>query len=352
MRVEGSATTISWIPSEAVAGPMKGGFALGVSHYDSAPPDRLGPDVIGTLDELNATDRFRFANHLHAWAEFSADGGVVEAAQDGCGHIGVTNLRLGGDIAVAAVAMPDLRPDIEVGPGWARFTQTAGGRTGAPMPRAVRRAPFVQFRSQVAWTTLELTLHADGRREARLRGASPFPRHWLYDADGGLAGKSGITDWKGWASTAFGKGTPWGEEESPAFVTEVETALERELSGLLMRGAATPKIRKFKEGEELTRQGDRGDQLFLLLDGVVVVDVDGKELAEIGPGAVLGERAILEDGLRTSTLRARTNCKVAVAPADQLDRDRLAELAAHHRREDTNQDVDLLVAAAESATPS
>ncbi|MGH9271925.1 MAG: cyclic nucleotide-binding domain-containing protein, partial [Ilumatobacteraceae bacterium] len=126
----------------------------------------------------------------------------------------------------------------------------------------------------------------------------------------------------------------------------------RELSGLLMRGAAKPRIRRFKEGDELTRQGELGDQLFLLLDGVVVVDVDGKELAEIGPGAVLGERAILEEGLRTSTLRARTNCKVAVAPADQLDRDRLAELAAHHRREDASEDVDLLAAAAESATPS
>ena len=355
MRVEGSATTISWIPSEAVAGPMKSSFKLGVSHYDSAPPDSLGTQVVAALDELNEANRFRFANHLHAWAEFSDDGELVEAAQDGCGHIGVTNLRLGGDIAVAAVAMPDLRPDIEVGPGWARFTQTAGGRTGAPMPRAVRRAPFVQFRSPVAWTTLELTLHADGRREARLRGASPFPRHWLYDADGALSGKSGMTDWKGWASKAFGKGTPWGAEDSPAFVTEVETALERELSGLLMRGAAKPKVRSFKEGQQVTRQGDPGDQLFLLLDGVLVADVDGKSLAEIGPGAVLGERAILEDGRRTSTLTARTNCKVAVVPADQLDRERLVELATGHRREDMDgrvDDVDLLAAATAELAPS
>ncbi|MGI9051736.1 MAG: cyclic nucleotide-binding domain-containing protein [Ilumatobacteraceae bacterium] len=352
MRVEGSTSTISWIPSEAVSGPMKGGFTLGVSHYDSAPPDALGADVIAKLDELNAADRFRFANHLHAWVEFSDDGEVVEAAQDGCGHIGVTNLRLGGDIAVAAVAMPDLRPAIEVGPGWARFTQTAGGRTGAPMPRAVRRAPFVQFRSPVAWTTLELTLHADGRREGKLRGASPFPRHWLYDSDGALSAKSGMTDWKEWASKAFGKGTPWGDEDSPAFVTEVESALERELSGLLMRGAAKPKIRSFKEGQEVTRKGDQSTQLFLLLDGVLVVDVDGKELAEIGPGAVLGERAILEGGVRTATLTARTNCKIAVVPADQLDRKRLAELAAGHRREGGGEEVDLLATAADAARPS
>ncbi|MGH9272612.1 MAG: cyclic nucleotide-binding domain-containing protein [Ilumatobacteraceae bacterium] len=348
MRVEGSATTISWIPSEAVTGLMKTGFVLRVSHYDNAPPDHLNSGIRAHLEELRVNDGFRFANHLPAWAEFADDGTFIDAGHGGGGLLGATHLRLGGDVAVAAVAMPDLRPEPETGPGWVRFTQTAGGSPGVPMPRPVRRAPFVQFRAPVAWSTLEVTLHADGRVEGRLAGASPFPRHWVYDTNGALSAKSGTTDWKDWTASAFGKGTPWGEEDSPAFVTEVESALERELSGLLMRGAAKPKIRRFKEGQELTRKGDRGDQLFLLLDGVLVVDVDGKELAEVGPGAVLGERAILENGVRTSTLIARTNCKIAVVPADQLDRDRLAELAAGHRREDTDRpddEVDLLTAA-------
>jgi hypothetical protein len=331
VRVEGSATTISWIPSEAITGLMKAGFRLGVSHYDSAPPDQLGGDIPAHLDELRAGDRMRFANHLHAWAEFSADGQLVDAGQDGSGHLGATHLRLGGDITVAAVAMSDLRPAPETG-------------------------PFVQFRAPVAWSTLEVTLHADGRIESRLAGASPFPRHWVYDEHGALTAKSGTTDWKEWTVSAFGKGTPWGDEDSPAFVMEVESALERELSGLVMRGATKPRIRRLEEGEVLTRQGDAGDRLFLLLDGVLVVDVDGKQLSEIGPGAVLGERAVLEDGRRTSTLIARTKCKVAVVPSDQLDRDRLAELAAGHRREDPAADdigdVDLLTAVVDAARSS
>jgi len=333
MRVEGSITTISWIPSEAVEGMMKSTFKTGVSHYDVAPPDALGGDIDGALGELNAADRFRFANHLAASAEFDEHGAVVDTRQGGGGRIGVTNLRIGTELAVQAVAMPDRCDEPEVGDGWVRFTQTAGGRTGAPLPRTVRRAPFVQFRSPVAWTTLELTLHADGRREGRLVGASPFPRHWVYDSDGALSAKSGITDWKGWAGKAFGSHTPWGDEDSPAFVTEIETALERELSGLMMRGAAKPKIRKLREGDALTRQGDDGDELYLLLDGVLVVDVDGKEWAEVGPGAVLGERAVIEGGKRTSTLTARTPCKVAAVPAEQIDRERLVELSAGHQRE-------------------
>jgi len=59
------------------------------------------------------------------------------------------------------------------------------------------------------------------------------------------------------------------------------------------------------------------------VNGVLVVKVDGEQLAEVGPGAVLGERALLEGGTRTATLRAVTECKVAAVPADQVDRDRL-----------------------------
>ena len=72
----------------------------------------------------------------------------------------------------------------------------------------------------------------------------------------------------------------------------------------------------------------------MLLDGVVAIEVDGEPVAEIGPGAVLGERAALEGGLRTSTIRTVTACRVAVARADQIDRERLAELSEGHRREE------------------
>ena len=97
----------------------------------------------------------------------------------------------------------------------------------------------MQYFSPIAWSTLELTLHADGRSERRLVGASPFPRHWVYDGDGSLTAKSGLIDFKDWAGTAFGTHTPWGDEDSPPLVTEVETALERQLSSVIMHGAAS-----------------------------------------------------------------------------------------------------------------
>jgi CRP-like cAMP-binding protein len=106
------------------------------------------------------------------------------------------------------------------------------------------------------------------------------------------------------------------------------------LSAIVMRGGAKPKVRRLRQGATLTEQGAPGDELYLVLDGMLTVEVDGETVAEVGPGTILGEHAVLEGGTRTSTLRADTACRVAVARADQLDRDALRELAESHRREE------------------
>jgi len=72
-----------------------------------------------------------------------------------------------------------------------------------------------------------------------------------------------------------------------------------------------------------------------VLDGVIGVEHDGTRLAEYGPGAMLGERALLEHGIRTSALVAVTPCRVASVDAGQFDSAVLTELAAGHQREGT-----------------
>jgi Cyclic nucleotide-binding domain len=62
--------------------------------------------------------------------------------------------------------------------------------------------------------------------------------------------------------------------------------------------------------------------------GVVgLAERDGESIAEVGPGAILGEMALLEGGRRTATLRAAMACRVAVVPSDRVDRSRLQHLA-------------------------
>ena len=330
MRYENCVTSLSWIPSEAVTGATRTAFDSGFTHYDDPPPAELGD-----IEELRAGDRFRFANVLRAWIEVDNSGRITGGGYDGSGIMGATTLRLGGlSHTFQAVPLPDLQRTPEQGDGWMRFVQTTGGRTAIPAPRPVRRRPFVQWQAPLVWTTLSLTLYADGRAEYSVTGASRFPRHWIYDADGSLAHKSGLTDYANWTRVSFGRHTPWGDEDSPALVTAVETALEQALSVQLMHGAAKPRITQLQAGDELVRQGDVGQDIYLVLDGVIRVERDGTRLAEYGPGAMLGERAALEGGTRTSTLVAVTRCRVASVPAVQLSRSDLAELSTGHRREE------------------
>jgi hypothetical protein len=198
----------------------------------------------------------------------------------------------------------------------------------------VPHKPFVQFWPSIAWTTLALTINTDGTSSHELVGASPFPRHWIYDHEGRLVEKSGVIDFGKWFNNSFGERTPWGEQDSPAIVAAVESALERSLSGAIMSGGAKPTIRSIAEGERLVQQGQPGTEVFLILDGIFVVEVDDRQVAEIGPGAVVGERAALANGKRTATLWARTQGRVASVPADALDTGALGSLAATHTREE------------------
>jgi len=332
VRIESAVTSLSWIPSEAIQGVMhmRAPFDLGVTHYDPPPPEQFGD-----IEDLWRDERFRFANHLKAWIEVE-EGRVTSYGYSGKGYISSTNIRLGpAGVSVPPVPLPDIQHNPKVGSDSVRFVQTAGGRTGVPAPRRVRRKPYVQFSAPLAWTTLALTISADGTSVHEVVGASKFPRHWIYNEDGELAGKSGLIHFEDWLREAFGKHTPWGDEDSPALVTAVESALERELSGKIMKGGTKPQFRKLAKGEVLVKQGDPGHELFLLLDGVLRIDVDGDRLAEMGPGAILGERAVVETGYRTSTLLAVTDCRVAAVPGDLIEPEVLKQLAESHKREES-----------------
>jgi hypothetical protein len=298
MRHDSRVTSLSWIPSEAVTGGARLAFDAGFTHYDEPPPGELGD-----IERLRAADRFRFANVLQAWIDVDDFGQVTGSGYSGGGLMGSAMVKLGAlRHRFVAIKLPDLQRDPQIGGGWVRFVQTTGGRTGLPAPRRVRRRPYVQWQAPLVWTTLSLTLHTDGRAEGALAGASRFPRHWVYDGNGQLSHKSGLTDFGDWYRKSFGRHSPWGDEDSPALVTAVETALERSLSAQLMGGPGRPRLRQVKAGEVLVRQGEPGTSIYLVLDGVIRVDRDGERLAEYGPGAPAGRACVL--GRRGQNLNA------------------------------------------------
>jgi hypothetical protein len=333
MRFESSVTSVSWIPSESVSGLYKAAFAAGASHSDEPPPE-----VLEDLGGLFAAGRFRFANRLAAWIEVE-DGRVVDAGYAGRGYISSTRFGWGPhrEVMFQPAEFPDIKTAPEITAAGARFSQVTGGRTGAPMPRPVGGKPYFQWLAPTVWTTLTLTIGTDGSARGQMTGASPFPRHWIYDHRGQLVAKSGLADFSEWMLTAHGQHSPWGQEDSQPLVTVAESALERQLSATIMRGDAKPAVRKLAKGALLAEQGEPGDDVYLLLDGMLSVWVDGTQVGELGPGTVVGERAVLEGGRRTATLRAVTDCVIATAARDQIDRGSLASLAEGHHREDPDR---------------
>ncbi len=203
MRIEASAACLSWIPPTAVEGAFQLPFGMGIAHYDKPPPDAV-PDI----DALLAADAIRFANQLHAWIDVG-DGRIVTHGMSGGGRLGSTTVRLGAHgLTFAGVALPDLARPAQVYPDRVRFTQTVGGHTGIGVPRRVAHPPYWRLTAPVAWSTITLTVHADGSSEALLTDASPFPCHYLYDSAGRLTHKSALLRYHDWLRESGNRGTP------------------------------------------------------------------------------------------------------------------------------------------------
>ena len=101
-----------------------------------------------------------------------------------------------------------------------------------------------------------------------------------------------------------------------------------------MHGGPKPSPVTVKPGTTIMAEGEAADHIVLVLDGLIQVEAGGTVLAELGPGAVLGERASLEEGRRTATIRALTDCRIVSYPAAALPPSELRDLAAGHHRED------------------
>jgi CRP/FNR family cyclic AMP-dependent transcriptional regulator len=113
--------------------------------------------------------------------------------------------------------------------------------------------------------------------------------------------------------------------------------------------AFTSERMNFAAGQEVCRQGDPGDTMYIILGGVadVLIDREGGQIAvaEMKKNGFFGEIAILCDVPRTATVKAReplSTLKISkdmfyrlVAEFPQMAVEVMRELA--HRLEDTNE---------------
>ena len=65
-------------------------------------------------------------------------------------------------------------------------------------------------------------------------------------------------------------------------------------------------------GHVLTDQGQTGREAFVIVDGSATVRRNGKKVASLGKGAVVGELSLLDHGPRTATVSTDTETTVLV----------------------------------------
>ena len=87
-------------------------------------------------------------------------------------------------------------------------------------------------------------------------------------------------------------------------------------------------MRDAKAGSTLFEEGDRADGVAAILEGRVEVLKQGRVLATLGPGSVLGELSVfIPSGSRTATARASTPVRMITWSADDVR----ARLDRHER---------------------
>ncbi len=90
----------------------------------------------------------------------------------------------------------------------------------------------------------------------------------------------------------------------------------------LLRLEAAGSQLAFESGQVLTERGTPGTGLFVVVEGQIAVEIpQGGGLLELGPGSVVGERALFSaDGLRQARVRALTDGVVVAVDRATVER--------------------------------
>ncbi|MFM2078550.1 MAG: hypothetical protein RJA49_2440 [Actinomycetota bacterium] len=82
---------------------------------------------------------------------------------------------------------------------------------------------------------------------------------------------------------------------------------------LFFRNAAN--VRLLESGDVLFSEGDVGEEMFAVIEGELELQVAGRTVDRVGPGAIVGEMALIDRSPRSATVVASVPSKVA--PVDR-----------------------------------
>ena len=141
---------------------------------------------------------------------------------------------------------------------------------------------------------------------------------------------SGFLAWLLWRSIYLMKLPGFDRKVRVATDWFLDLILPPDIVQLKMESAANYGREHFEPSEIIFRQGDRGDRLYIVVDGEVEVvrEEPGKGeclVGRLGPGACFGEMALVTDMPRMATARTRTRVNLVT-----IDRTTFNALFAYH----------------------
>lgn len=72
-------------------------------------------------------------------------------------------------------------------------------------------------------------------------------------------------------------------------------------------------------GHRIFGQGDRGDKMYVVLEGEVRLSVNGREIERLVPGAIFGEMALIDDQPRSATAETLSPCRLVPIDARRFE---------------------------------
>ena len=130
---------------------------------------------------------------------------------------------------------------------------------------------------------------------------------------------SGFAAWFLWRSIYLMKVPGWGRRLRVAAAWTLDLVLPPDIVQLKLGGSVGVTQEHFEPGQEIFREGDVGDRVYIILSGKAEVLREDRRLATLARGEYFGEMAVLEQARRNATVRCLEPMDVLALPKRELD---------------------------------
>jgi NADH dehydrogenase len=201
-------------------------------------------------------------------------------------------------------------------------------RTGEPCPPTAQHATR---EAMCAAQSIAAAIRGGARREFSFTALGKMGSLGHHSAVAEIFGMklSGFLAWWLWRTVYLMKLPGLDRKIRVATDWTLDLILPPDITQLKIEHPESIRREHFEPNEIIFREGDRGDRLYVLVDGEVEVTqhVPGRgdlPLRQLGPGECFGEIALVSDRPRSATVRSLTSVNVLA-----LDRDAFQALFSH-----------------------